>query len=403
MKILCVIQRYYPVIGGAENLMKDLMDYLSKNHEVTVYTTTAKEIESFWDRNAERITEKIDYKYPIKRFEVVTPVQLKHGKDLEMFYYASSHPGPFSPSLWTELVTKKIDFDLIITASFPYDHVLPAYAASKKWNIPIIIYPMIHQEFIELFLNSIKLTLLENSNAIVVNTLSEKKILIELGIKNPKIFHNIPITKKIDTDDLDPEGFKNDIGLRGNSKFVLFVGSKSRVKGIMFLINSMKKVWKKNPKIKLVLMGPPTKEFEEFFKELDEDIKNKIIDLGIANEKTKKNAYAACDIFALPSISESFGMVYVEAWSFGKPVIGCNITSTSEIIEDHKNGLLVSFEKLDELSNAINYLVENSSIAQKYGLEGKKKAEFFTSTDNLKNFEEICITTVNSFKNKQLQ
>lgn len=375
------------------------MDYLSKDHEVTVYTTTAKDIEAFWDSTAETINDDNFKNYPIKRFKIAFPTKIKFDNDLDSFYYASSHPGPFCPRLWEELVLKKIDFDLIIAAAYPYDHIIPAYVASKKWKIPIIIYPMIHQEFVDLFLNSIKLTMLENSDAIIVNTQSEKKILVELGVNEKIISQNYPITQSIVTNQSDPDGFRKEILPKYDANIVLFAGSKSQVKGIIDLIESMKKVWKKIPETYLVIMGPSTREFDKYFTKLSEKIKKKIIDLGTASEKTKKNAFAACDVFALPSKSESFGIVYVEAWMFQKPVIGCNIASTSEVIDDKKNGLLVNFGNTKQLSEAIEFLLKHPNIREEYGKQGKNKATIITSKDNLKSFEEKCIMVVESFKN----
>jgi len=379
--------------------MTSIMDYLSKNHEVTVYTTTAKDIEAFWDSTAETINDEKFKNYPIKRFKIAFPTKIKFDDDLNSFYFASSHPGPFCPRLWEELVIKKIDFDLIIAASYPYDHIIPAYVAAKKWKIPIIIYPMIHQEFVELFLNSIKLTMLENSDAVIVNTQSEKKILVDLGVNEKIISQNYPITHSIDTNQSDPESFRKEILPKYDANIVLFAGSKSQVKGIIDLIESMKKVWKKIPETYLVIMGPSTREFDKYFTKLSEKIKEKIIDLGTASEQTKKNAFAACDVFALPSKSESFGIVYVEAWMFQKPVIGCNIASTSEVIDDKKNGLLVNFGNTKELSEAIEFLLKHPNIREEYGKHGKNKAIIFTSKDNLKSFEEKCIMVVESFKN----
>jgi glycosyltransferase involved in cell wall biosynthesis len=397
LKILCVVQRYYPVIGGAENLMKSIMDYLSQNHDVTVYTTTAKDIEAFWDPSAETTNEENLFNYTVKRFRITTPTEIKFDDKINSFYIVANHPGPFCPDLWQELVFKKIDFDLIIAASYPYDHIIPAYVASKKWNIPLIIYPMIHQEFVDLFLNSIKLTMLENADAIIVNTLSEKKILVELGVTESKISQNYPITHIIETNHSDPEGFRKKFLSNPHSNMILYAGSKSMVKGIIHLIEAMKKLWLKIPDTYLVMMGPTTKEFDTYFRKLSLKFRSKIIDLGTVDEQTKKDAFAACDVFALPSKSESFGIVYVEAWMFEKPVIGCNIASTSEVIENKKNGLLVDFGNIKQLAGAIEFLIKHPDIRKEYGKAGKKKATNYTDKDNLKSFEEKCVRVVKSY------
>ncbi|MDH3825593.1 MAG: hypothetical protein OES14_07350, partial [Nitrosopumilus sp.] len=113
MKILCLIQRFFPVIGGSEFLTKTYMDHLSKKHKVTVYTTNAFDIDAFWDKNAKKIKNDNSVNYEIKRFDFLTPSQIVHDDNLENFPIPSNHPGPFSPKLWTELVLKKIDYDLI--------------------------------------------------------------------------------------------------------------------------------------------------------------------------------------------------------------------------------------------------------------------------------------------------
>jgi len=177
MKILCVIQRYFPVLGGAEFLAKTYMDYLSKKHSITVYTTNIDNLAGFWNKDSPKVRKNNSLNYFVKRYDVLTPSEIQLDQNLENFPLALNHPGPFIPNLWLDLVPKKIDFDLIFATAFPYDHIIPAYIASKKWNIPIIITPLIHQELPELFLTPTRLTILKNSDAVIVLTKSEKECL----------------------------------------------------------------------------------------------------------------------------------------------------------------------------------------------------------------------------------
>jgi len=126
MRILCVIQRFYPVIGGAEILTKNLLDHLSKSHEITVYTTNAKDTKSFWNHNGEKIDTKENLSYTIKRFNFLLPDDINIDKDFEKFSLSSNYPGPFSPSLWKDLISKRPNFDLIFVTAFPYDHIICA-------------------------------------------------------------------------------------------------------------------------------------------------------------------------------------------------------------------------------------------------------------------------------------
>ena len=401
MKILCIIQRYFPVIGGSELLTKTYMDYLSKRHKVTVYTTDAFDIKAFWDKNAKKIKSDDSINYEIKRFDFLVPSQITRDDNLQNFPIPSNYPGPFSPKLWTELVLKKIDYDLIYVSSFPYDHILPAYVAAKKWNIPIIITPLIHQEFPELYFNAIRLTILNNSDGVFVISNSEKNILKKYGIDENKIFIISAILPKQMDFHKDPQKFRNEFSIPSNSKIILFVGSKSFAKGIIHLMESMNIVWKNHDDVILLLIGPDSDEFIDYFSTLQKSHKDKIINLGIVSDEIKTNAYFACDIFVMPSKSESFGLAYLEAWLQGKPVIACDVSPVSDIIENKKDGLLVDFGNIAQLGNAILHLINNPKICKQYGDSGKKKALEYNSIKNLDYFEEKTISIINEFKSKK--
>jgi len=398
MKILCVIQRFFPVIGGSEVLTKSILDYLSTNHEVSVYTTKAKDMRSFWNHEGKKIDEKITLNYSIKRFDFILQDEIKQDKNLDKFNLATNYPGPFSAQLWKDLVTKRPNCDLIFVTAFPYDHILPAFVSAKKWEIPLIILPLIHQEFPELYMTSLRMSILDNAEKIFVLSKSEKNLLLKKGITDNKItifYPSLPETSQ----NYKNEKFYDYASIPHDKKIILFVGSKSLVKGIFFLIESMKKIWKTNKDLVLVLLGPNTNEFEEYFNNLPKNIKKNIFNFNEVDNEIKNAALSACQALAIPSISESLGLVYFEAWNFKKPVIGCNIPSSSELIEDKKNGILVKFDDVDQLSNAINYLVQNPSISKKMGEEGKKKVEYFKKQDSLKKFEKQCISTIQNFRN----
>jgi len=390
MKILCIVQRYYPVIGGAENHAKKFVDHLQKNHDVDVFTTNALKINAFWNKNEKKIHCQNNSGEKTNRFNFLTPEQLPISL-IENFPLSSSHPGPFLANLWSELITNSGNYDLIYVISFPYDHVYPAIFTAKKWNIPIIITPLIHQEFPELFLTGLKLSILNEANSITVSTRSEKKLLEKNGIDKEKIFLIPPASEYFE---IDQSEFRSKHNIPSNTKVILFVGMKSKDKGIITLINSMIKLWSENNDCVLVVIGQDTNEYDQFIKKLPNKFKNKIIDLNFVDEETKNQAFHSCDIFALPSKTESFGISYLEAWNFGKPVIGCNIISTRELISDRSEGLLVPFGDVEKLTNSILILLKNSNERTRLGNNGKKKSKQFTWEKSCKDFEELCIKVI---------
>jgi glycosyltransferase involved in cell wall biosynthesis len=98
--------------------------------------------------------------------------------------------------------------------------------------------------------------------------------------------------------------------------------------------------------------------------------------LGLAPEslQEKTDAYAACDVFCLPSTQESFGGVFTEAWSLGKPVIGCDIPAVRTVIDDGENGLLTR-RRPAEIAERIVYLLERPDLRRRMGEHGRAKVQ----------------------------
>ena len=184
--------------------------------------------------------------------------------------------------------------------------------------------------------------------------------------------------------------FKRQNHINPSAMSLLFVGLKSKEKGIFTLIEAMKKVWLLEPNINLILIGPSTPDFLHYFSNLDKNFKNKIIDLGITDEITKNTAISACDIFVMPSNSESFGMVILEAWYYKKPVIGCNVSPVNEIVKNRKNGLLINYNSIVDLFDAIMLLLNDSVLRTDLGKNGIAELIKYDWNESCTKFELIC-------------
>ena len=85
--------------------------------------------------------------------------------------------------------------------------------------------------------------------------------------------------------------------------------------------------------------------------------------------------YGHCDIFALPSSGEGFGLVYLEAMACGKPVIGGAHGGAPEVIEDGKTGYLVPHGDTVQLATAIETLLADATLREEMGRRGKQRVE----------------------------
>jgi glycosyltransferase involved in cell wall biosynthesis len=77
----------------------------------------------------------------------------------------------------------------------------------------------------------------------------------------------------------------------------------------------------------------------------------------------------------MPSRSDAFGIVYLEAWASETPVIGADIGATPEVIEHERDGLLVEFDNPSELAEKILSLLQNKKLNGRLAENGRKKVK----------------------------
>ena len=97
--------------------------------------------------------------------------------------------------------------------------------------------------------------------------------------------------------------------------------------------------------------------------------------LGRVPDAQLHEAYARASVFALPSAKEGFGIVYLEAWQFGLPVICSKFGAPSEIVSDCEDGFAVDPDDVIELAAKILKLLKDPDLAKRLGENGRKKAE----------------------------
>ena len=95
--------------------------------------------------------------------------------------------------------------------------------------------------------------------------------------------------------------------------------------------------------------------------------------LGQLSEEEKWDAVDAADVVALPSRTESFGIVFLEAWARGKPVIGARAGAVPQVINDGDDGLLVEFGDAAGLAEALEKLLDAPAQAAEMGQRGREK------------------------------
>jgi glycosyltransferase involved in cell wall biosynthesis len=169
----------------------------------------------------------------------------------------------------------------------------------------------------------------------------------------------------------DANRFRARIG-GSSDPIVLFIGQQYEYKGVAELVAAVDGLQARGIKAQLVFLGPSTPYSERFFAQ---HARPWLHVIGKVDRQTKWDAIEASAVVCLPSRQESFGRVFLEAWSKAKPVIGGRIATVAEVVTDGKTGLLVDPSSADELAHAIETVLTNPDLAARLGAEGMREVD----------------------------
>jgi len=381
MKILNIIQRYPPSIGGAEYWCRIVSEYLSQMEiRVKVLTLNVFEEDEFWGNSPipKKIIDfgRIEFvgkikiirckrnKIPSLLFQLFKIIDRRFG----IYFY-----GPHSVELYIRLFKEIKNSDLVHLHTLPYPHNTIAIFIAKLFNKKIVFSPHFHIGHPS-YERKFNYWLMKKCDAIFAVSEFEKEHLIKNEINKKNIFITYNSVDPNKYFKKDENKFKERIykqyNLSDQTKIILFIGRKVEYKGIRKLIEAFKNIKRKIPS-SLFLIGPNFPWWEEFYTQLDDLDKKDIIDLGIVSHQVKVNFLHISDLLVLPSEYEAFGIVFLEAWLCKTPVVGSNRGAIPYIIKDA--GLTFNYESVNELETQILKILQNEELSKRFVEQGRKK------------------------------
>jgi glycosyltransferase involved in cell wall biosynthesis len=203
---------------------------------------------------------------------------------------------------------------------------------------------------------------------------------------SPDKFTLIPLSVRIPLD--------SEITHSSNEKCVsiLFVGRFESRKGIDIVLKVIPEILQKRPSVHFRLVGPdPDNQHQSNFLKNHPALKNNVSFLGEKRGDALDKEYKSCDIFFAPSRYESFGLVYAEAMSYAKPVIGTDIGGIPEVVENEKCGFLCKNEDTVDFTNKLLLLLRNEDLRLRMGFFARNKVK-----ETFK-FENMVSSTLNHY------
>lgn len=145
-------------------------------------------------------------------------------------------------------------------------------------------------------------------------------------------------------------------------------------KGVDTLIDSLPEVLRTVGDVALVVCGEGDLRPRLEARARARGVFERVTFLGALGRAELAACYRACEVFALPSAGEGFGIVFLEAMTAGKACIGGRHGGTPEVVEDGVTGLLVRHGDSAELAGALVRLLSEEGLVRKMGEKGRARA-----------------------------
>jgi glycosyltransferase involved in cell wall biosynthesis len=159
----------------------------------------------------------------------------------------------------------------------------------------------------------------------------------------------------------------------GDGKTILFVGRVTREKGLEFLLRALISM-RASTRLIVAGAGADWDRAKRLSRKLG--LSHRTEFLGWVDARDLASLYASSTVVAVPSVwPEPFGIVGIEAMSYGKPVVAFRVGGIPEWLEDGVTGFTVTPYDVNEMATRLTYLLDHPQVAREMGLCGRRLAE----------------------------
>jgi glycosyltransferase involved in cell wall biosynthesis len=194
---------------------------------------------------------------------------------------------------------------------------------------------------------------------------------------------------------------------------VLYVGRLEKRKGIADLFAAIPRVLAQIPNVHFTIVGADNSRqdgfqerhglnYQAYFEQKYAKYAPQVTFAGAVSDEELQQHYQQCDLFVAPSLYESFGLIYLEAMNYAKPVVGCNAGGVPEVVNHGQDGLLVEPSSPEQLADALVTLLQSPAKLREMGLAGRQHLlEEYTHVAMASRFASVYRKVIANQRDKQ--
>ena len=344
---------FYPIIGGRENVIHNIMSSLNNKSNSFLLTTTFKGHKQFINDN--------DLPYKVSRCK---------GLRITKNEYLSIIDKKTKSFIEDKLKNGEID---IIHTQTKYALTKYALKLGKKYNVPVITSA--HTNYLEQYKNQLKLPLIykpllrhvrniiNKTNGVITVSNHMERILQQIGVKIPvKIIPNGNDIGNFSHSKTELDEVLTKYNLQNEQNIFIYVGRITETKNLTFLFNSLKILKDRNLNYKFIMIG--SGEIDKY-KKLATTLgiaDNCLFTGPITDRKELAKLYNISTLNLYPSTGESFGLTIREAGALGTPSVVIENCATAEDIIHGENGFISKPNEIDYAESIISALEDKSKL-----------------------------------------
>lgn len=259
--------------------------------------------------------------------------------------------------------------------------------AKRMFNKPYLVWSHGYNDLFLGVRRTISRLAFRNADAVIALTEDMKREIQKIWDRDVYVIPNGIDLERFES--LSGEETRSKLQIKQEEVIIIYVGRFRPEKGIQYLIQAMDIIRQKEANARLILGGEGPEE--ENLKRLVEqaNLGNCINFIGqIPNEKVHEYM-AAADVFVLPSLSEGFPIVSLEAMASGLPIVTTKVRGLPEIVKDGENGFLVEPKNPEQIAEKVLLLLEDEELRKRISENNRARAKEYSWESVIDRLEEV--------------